>query len=30
VRQQADSDADFVAHARQDVVDLLELLGKQH
>jgi hypothetical protein len=29
VRQQADADAEFVAHARQDVVDLLALLDKQ-
>jgi hypothetical protein len=28
-RQQADADAEFVAHARQDVVDLLALVDKQ-
>ena len=29
VRRQADADAEFVAHARQDVVDLLALLDRQ-
>jgi hypothetical protein len=28
-RQQADADAEFVAHARQDVVDLLALLDQK-
>jgi hypothetical protein len=29
VRRQADADAEFVPHARQDVVDLLALLDRQ-
>jgi hypothetical protein len=29
VRRQADADADFVAHARQDIINLLALLDRQ-